>query len=247
VTCQLRWKSYGPGTTTWPRPASATGAAVALFAPGGRYLGVLGLLTDSRGQPTAAARDMLRVLLPAIAQAIDPMRMFDAAARIVAGAQGAIALAGTGRTLPLPGLPAHTLLDPGSAVVAEASARMTAHHEVVTFLCPYPAVDPHGLRRITVLGGDPGGHLRGVVVVSRPGDMHGLVRREVEILGKLVDDWSNERIAVALGVGPRTVAEHVEQIRIKLDASTRLAVTLSALRLGLYVPATLVDHNCLHQ
>jgi DNA-binding CsgD family transcriptional regulator len=215
------------------------GAAVALFAPEGRYLGVLGLHTDSRGQPTAAARNMLCVLLPAIAQAIDPMRML--------GAQAAAALTATGRTLPLPGLPAHTLLDAGSAVVAEASAHLTAHHEFVTFLSPYPTADPHGLRRITVLGGHPGGHVRGVLVVSRAGNMHGLVRREAEILGGLVSDCSDDRIAAALGLKPLTVAEHVEQIRIKLGASTRLAATLSALRCGLYVPTTLVDHQRLHR
>jgi hypothetical protein len=76
--------------------------------------------------------------------------MAHAAARIVGDAQAAIVLTRAGNTLALPGLPGHPLLDPGSAVLSVASAHLAARHDFVTFLCPLPADDPHGMRRITV-------------------------------------------------------------------------------------------------
>jgi DNA-binding CsgD family transcriptional regulator len=223
------------------------GLAVALFAPDGRYLGILGLTSDIAGHPTAAARNLFTLLAPAIAQAIDPMQTLASAARIVHGAQAAIALTRAGRTLPLPGLPAHALLDGDSPVLTVASAHLAAHHDLVSFLCPYATGDAHQLQRITVLGGHPAGHLRGVVVVSPRGHTHGLDRRELEILGWLVDDWPDERIAGGLGLTPLTIAEHAEQICTKLAAPTRAAATFRAIRQGLYVPSALTRHNRIHR
>ncbi|MCU7728404.1 LuxR C-terminal-related transcriptional regulator [Actinoplanes sp. KI2] len=112
----------------------------------------------------------------------------------------------------------------------------------VTFLCPFAADGPHSVRRITVLGcgGHPPGHLRGIVVVSPPGDTQGLDQRELEILGLLIDDWSDQRIAAALDLPTRTVAESVERILAKLNAPTRIVATLRALRRGLYTPRALI-------
>jgi len=171
---------------------------------------------------------------------LDPeLRTLDAAARIVHRAHAAVALTRAGETLPLPGLPAHPLLDPDSAVLAVASAHLAARHDTVTFLCPSSAGDTDPLQRITVLGGISAGHLRGVVVVSPPDDTQGFDQRELKILGGLVDDWPDEHIAAALGPTSLTVAEHVEQIGIKLAAPTRIAATLRAIRQGLYIPSAI--------
>src|SRR2546421_11470115 len=64
-----------------------------------------------------------------------------------------------------------------------------------SFLGPYPD------------GGRPG-QVR-IVVVSAPGDMRGLNQRELEILGLLVEDWSDQCISAAMGLPLPIVAENV--------------------------------------
>jgi len=59
------------------------------------------------------------------------------------------------------------------------------------------------------------------------------------ILGLLVEDWSDQRIAAALHLPLVAVTEHVEHVLVKLGVSTRLLASLRALRLGLYVPRPL--------
>jgi DNA-binding CsgD family transcriptional regulator len=81
--------------------------------------------------------------------------------------------------------------------------------------------------------------LVGVVLVSPPGDLYGLTRRELEILGLIVEGWPNWRIAAALAVGQRTVDTHLEHILAKLGVPTRTVAAVRALRFGLYVPQPL--------
>ena len=57
--------------------------AVALFAPAGRHVGFLALLSASRQPPSSAARHRLGRLAPVLAHGIDPMRSLVAAARLV--------------------------------------------------------------------------------------------------------------------------------------------------------------------
>jgi ATP/maltotriose-dependent transcriptional regulator MalT len=80
-----------------------------------------------------------------------------------------------------------------------------------------------------------------VVTVSPPGNLRGLTRPELEILGLLMEDWPDERIAAALDVGQQAVATRIESIRVKLDAPTRDLATLRGHRLGLYIPHRLTS------
>ena len=73
-------------------------------------------------------------------------------------------------------------------------------------------------------------------------DLRGLTPRELEVLGLLIDGCSNQQIARALVVAPRTVAAHLEHILVKLDATTRTLAAVRAEREGLYVP--LVPSPC---
>jgi DNA-binding CsgD family transcriptional regulator len=57
--------------------------------------------------------------------------------------------------------------------------------------------------------------------------------RELEILGYLVDGWSNAEIASALGIGLRTVRFHLEGLYAKLGVARRGEAAREALRLGL--------------
>ena len=61
----------------------------------------------------------------------------------------------------------------------------------------------------------------------------GLTTREVEVLGLLARGAANKQIAQRLGVTPKTVANHVEHIYLKIAVSSRAAATLYASQHGL--------------
>jgi DNA-binding NarL/FixJ family response regulator len=79
------------------------------------------------------------------------------------------------------------------------------------------------------------------VLLSPAGDLRGLTPRELEVLGLVVDGCSNQQIARALVVAPRTVAAHLEHILVKLHASSRTLAAVRAERQGLYVPPPVTD------
>ena len=70
-------------------------------------------------------------------------------------------------------------------------------------------------------------------VSRRHGGPAGLTQREVEVLRLLARGLSNKEIAERLVISPKTVANHVEHIYAKIDASTRAAAGLFAMRHGL--------------
>jgi DNA-binding CsgD family transcriptional regulator len=231
------------GWVEYLRPAGfREGLAVGLFTPEGRHLGILGLNTDTDRHPTEAARDLIGTMAPTIAKAVDPTRSLAELARIINPARAGTLLTRAGNTLPLTGLPGHQLLDVGSAVLAVATQQLLTSGGYGSFLCPdtaHDAVTSHV--RITMLACPPDApqYVVAVVLLSPPGDLHGLTDRELEILGLLVEGWPNRRIAAALFITQRTVAAHVEHILPKLDAPTRTLAAIRALRLGLYVPFSL--------
>lgn len=229
---------------TWRRflkPAGfRDGLGAGLFTPDGRYLGVIGLHTDARDHPTPAARDLLTVLAPTIARALDPLRALSAAALIVRGARAGVVVSRSGGTLPLPGLPDHPVLRPGSPVLA-AACRHLADQEFATFLCPHRdgEIDPY--LRITVLRRTSPAprHLVGAAVLSPPGPLYGLSGIQLRMLGHLVEDRPPERMAAALGLPPPAVAAHLDAIPPPLGDPNLTKTVLRALRLGLYIPPEL--------
>jgi AraC-like DNA-binding protein/DNA-binding CsgD family transcriptional regulator len=220
------------------------GLAVGLFAPDGRHLGILGLNTDTDGHPTETARDLVSALASVIAHAVDPMRSISAAAQIIANAQAGVVLTRGGDTLPLPGLGTHPLLGAGSPVLTVAAQQLADGSSYASFLCPYAGPEIEGSHiRVTVLAcqTQPPYHLAAVVVLSPPDDLHGLAGRELEILGLLIEGWSNRHIAAALNISEYATAAYLEHIMLKLDASTRILTMLRATRRGLYVPRSLAQ------
>jgi hypothetical protein len=219
------------------------GLAAGLFTRDGRYLGMLGLNTDAAAHPTKAARDLISHLVPVIADAVDPLRSISAAVTIVRDAVAGIVLTRAGGVLPLPGMPAHSLLTPHSAVLVTVTERLSDGNGHTTFLCPVPDEDADRHARVTAVPCPPESphHLAAAVVVSAAGDLRGLTGTELEILGLLVDDWPDQRIAAALDLPLFRVAEDVQRIQVKLAAPTRILATLRALRAGLYVPRTIAQ------
>src|SRR3954465_10547524 len=214
--------------------------AVALFASGGRHVGFLALMSGNREPPTAAVRRRLASLTPVLAHGIDPMRSLLPAARLVRGATAGTVLRRDGRTEPLPGLHGDPLLAVGSPVLTAACGRIADGQVYSSFLWPLGGSHaPGGHARVTALAApdDVPAVLGGVVLLSPVPDLHGLTPRELEVLGLLVEGCSNQEIARALVVAPRTVAAHVEHLLAKLGAPTRTLAAVRAERGGLYVPA----------
>jgi DNA-binding CsgD family transcriptional regulator len=216
------------------------GLGLALFAPTGRHVGFLTLLSGSRQPPSSAARTLLGKLAPVLAHGIDPMRSLLIAARLVRGATAGAVLHADGHCEALPGLQADLLLVPGSPVLAAARERIGDGTVYSSFLWPVGGSHaPGGHVRVTVLAAPedlpPG--LTAVALLSPAPDLHGLTPRELEVLGLLVEGASNHEIARTLVVAPRTVAAHLEHVLLKLGAPTRTVAAVRAERDGLYVPA----------
>jgi DNA-binding CsgD family transcriptional regulator len=215
------------------------GVSSGLFSPAGHHLGLLALHTRAADQVDDGARDLLGLLTASIAAAVDPLRSLAAIAGLVEQAAAGIVLAPSGAVLPLPGLPDHRLLSPGSAVLAAATLQLAEGGPHASFLArlPEPA-DTQTHARVTVLAAplDLRAFAASVVLVSPVGDLRGLTHRELQVLGLLVTGASNDQIAAALGITVRTVEVHVDHVRAKLDARSRTTAAARALRLGLFVP-----------
>jgi DNA-binding CsgD family transcriptional regulator len=68
---------------------------------------------------------------------------------------------------------------------------------------------------------------------SRQADQPGsLTAREREVLSRMAEGETNKQMAVALGLSPKTVNRHVENIFDKLGVNTRAAAVASALKAG---------------
>ncbi len=214
--------------------------AVALYAPGQGHVGFLAVLSGSKRRPDEHMRHRLAELAPVIARGIDPLRSLAAAARLVRGAEAGVVLCRDGTTRLLPGLAHDPLLVDGSTVLFVARAALRAGHAYTSFLWPRSGQHaPDGHVRVTVLSGtdDVPGEWTGMALLSPAGELRGLTPRELEVLGLLIAGRTNQEIANALVVAPRTVAAHVEHIMHKLAAPSRTLAAVRAQRAGLYVPA----------
>ena len=213
--------------------------AVALFDSGKRHVGFLALLFSSTQPPPPVMRRRLHQLTRVLAHGLDPLRSLAAATRVVRGATAGTVLCCHSATRPLPGLDGDALLTEGSPVVTIARSCIDDGQVFASFLWPRGGRHaPDGHVRVTVLAspGEGSARLLGAVVLSPPTDLRGLTPRELEVLGFLIDGCSNQQIARALVVSPRTVAAHLEHILVKLDAPTRTLAAVRAAREGLYVP-----------
>jgi DNA-binding CsgD family transcriptional regulator len=213
--------------------------SAALFEDGGRHVGFITVLFQSKDPPSQAVRRQLARVLPRLAAGIDPVRALGAAAALISGARAGVVLLPEDGVDRLPGLCDDELLATGSALIAAARDAISEGANYVSFLWPRGSRQaPDGYVRVTVLPceRDLDTVACGVVVLSPATRLRGLTPRELEVLGHLVEGCSNLEIARALGVAPRTVAAHLEHILCKLDAPSRTLAAVRAERAGLYVP-----------
>jgi hypothetical protein len=230
----LAWTQY-----LWPAGFGGS-IGMGLFTPDGRHVGHLTVLTGSASRPTLADRDLLGAVARLMAHAVDRMRTIRAAAGLVHDATAGVVLSRGGNVQPLPGLPTHRVLAAGSLALAEAAERLDAGDAYAVFLHPSPG-SAHGdgaLMRISVLNcrGEGADHLRAVVLISAAPDLRGLSHRALQVLGLLVEDWPDERIAQALGTTTKDVADSIHRSRYLLAAPSRTALAVRALREGLFLP-----------
>ncbi|WP_214366182.1 helix-turn-helix transcriptional regulator [Pseudonocardia sp. H11422] len=214
-------------------------AGIGLFTADGRYLGILGVHTDTEAYPTDAALDLLEALGPVFARALDPLRGVSVTARLLAGAHAGALVTRDGGIEPLPGLRAHPLLRRGSPLLAVAVQQVTHGPGLVMFLWPYGTDDAPGHVRVTVFGlaAEPPHHLAATVALSDPGDLRGLTGAELDLLGLLVEGWSADRVAAAFRVTRTAVLHRVERIRCKIGAPDLALMLMRALTNGLFVPS----------
>jgi DNA-binding CsgD family transcriptional regulator len=134
---------------------------------------------------------------------------------------------------PVPGLASHPLLEPSSPIV-DVTRRMGG----VVFAC-FLVADGRDLVKVSVFWGLGGRPDTGLLLLSPPAPPAGLTRRELEVLGLLVEGCSNRIVARALRISQRTAAAHVEHILEKLHCDCRCAAAVWAVREGAYIPSDL--------
>jgi len=66
--------------------------------------------------------------------------------------------------------------------------------------------------------------------------LDGITEREQEVLTWLAEGASNDQIAVALNISPKTVARHRENIMRKLNLHSRTELVRYAIRKGIIIP-----------
>jgi HD-GYP domain-containing protein (c-di-GMP phosphodiesterase class II) len=80
---------------------------------------------------------------------------------------------------------------------------------------------------------DAAGHRR---ARARPTYPAGLTEREVEVLRLIARGRANKQVAVALGISPKTVGRHIENLYAKAGVTTRAGATLFAMEHDLLSP-----------
>ncbi|OJF09961.1 hypothetical protein BG844_34745 [Couchioplanes caeruleus subsp. caeruleus] len=232
-----------PGWATYMAPAGfGEGIGIPLRTSDGRYLGILATHTRSRTPVDDETRNLLARIAPVIAHAIDPLRTITALAALITDAIAGVMLTRSGATAPVPGLPGHGLLTPGSSVLAEAAACYADGDSRATFLTPTRYPDPPGYLRVIMLAcpDQPPYDLDAVVMLRPPGNLHRLSHQEMSVLGMLVAGWSEPHSAARLHISTRALRSALEHARTKLGAPSNAAAVVRAADRGLYLPPGLL-------
>jgi DNA-binding NarL/FixJ family response regulator len=80
---------------------------------------------------------------------------------------------------------------------------------------------------------DAAGHARARTPTTYPA---GLTEREVEVLRLIARGRANKQVAAALGISPKTVGRHIENLYGKAGVTTRAGATLFAMEHDLLSP-----------
>ncbi|MGY1805606.1 GAF domain-containing protein [Blastococcus sp. SYSU D00922] len=215
------------------------GLAAPLFTSAGRHVGFLSLLSTDPSRPAEADRRALAAVTTAIADDLDRTRDVAETARIVEDADAGVVLTRGGDVLPLPGLPRDPLLAPGSPILGTAREELAESGAFTSFLAPAPGTDGERLVRVTALdvARPELDHVCGAVLLSPPGELHGLTVLDLRVLGLLIDGVTDvPALARSLQVSAEAVAGSLGRILVGLRASNLTAAMVRALRDGVRIP-----------
>ena len=215
------------------------GLAVGLFTSGGRHVGFLSLLGVDPSRRSLADRTVVAALTTVIADGLDRTRDIAETARIVKRAIAGVVLTQAGGVLPLPGLPDDRLFAAHSPVLTVAAEELARSGGYASFLAPAPGGGGEQLVRVTALDfGRPDlDHLSAAVLLSPPGDLHGLTLLDLRVLGLLIEGVTDiPALGRALHVAGQVVADSLERSRAALRARDLTGVTVRALRSGTRIP-----------
>ncbi|MFI5800312.1 response regulator transcription factor [Streptomyces sp. NPDC051677] len=216
------------------RPAGFRDALTGALRHHGRLVGLVNLSVEGTGAYDTEARQLLASLLPALGALADPTAHTGDVHELPAGA-GANLVTAQG-VIDLPGREAAGVLADGEfgclvrAFTASGGLRLRAlwpvgrdWHRVV-------------LRRCTTASPIA---REAVLVTQTPTELpYGLSPRELEVLTRAARGQTNQAIAQALFLSPRTVHSHVEHLLRKTGSASRAEATALALRDGLLRPTT---------
>ncbi|WKX68979.1 LuxR family transcriptional regulator [Streptomyces sp. XD-27] len=231
VPGQLRRTSPGFREVLEPRGIE-DGVAQCLFAPDGRYVGVLNVSTTRVRARQDPARGVLTLLGECLAAVADPLWQPPSDAPGTpdgtADQAYAVALPAAERAAPVPLAGA---APPPEFADAESPLTVLVRRMAARRALPATVLVPHGRRLLELRLSRQGA---GTVVVCRPvARPAGLSPRELEVLAELTHGRTNREIAARLFVGTRTVATHIEHILAKLDVANRAAAAARAAAWGL--------------
>ena len=218
----------------WGPEGYRDGMTTPLYAPDGRYVGLVNTSTADEAVLTDDVRDYMALLGGVLGAMVDPLADVAAwldeerdARRLVVRADGAVLARDASEELGIP--PA---VD--RAMVVQLAARLRSQ----------PLVAARGLvadtdgalvevqmmqTRAARLADEP----VALVSLRHAGQPFGLTARETVVLRHIADGACNREVAARLGVAPRTVATHVEHVLRKLGAETRTGAAARAVEHGL--------------
>lgn len=218
----------------WGPEGYGDGMTTPLYAPDGRYVGLLNTSTADESVLTDDVRDYMALLGGVLGAMVDPLADVVSwldeerdARRLVVRADGAVMARDASEELGLP--PA---VD--RALVARLAACLHAHPLTATRGL---VADTEGAlvqvqmmrTRSTRLADEP----VALISLRHAGQPFGLTARETVVLRHIADGACNREVAARLGVAPRTVATHVEHVLRKLGAETRTGAAARAVEHGL--------------
>jgi hypothetical protein len=221
------------------------GVATGLFASDGRHVGLLCLCTDSPSYPGPFEKEILASIAPVVAAAIDCVPSLVAAAATAYDATAAVTLTRSRATLPVPGMPDHCFLQPGSLALQAVALGLTNRRVRMTFLGPPAPDEPIAtLHRVTAQDATDAtdaihDHLAAVVALSPATTVCGLDLFDLKLLGLLAIGWCEPRIAHTFAMTVRAVSDHVDRLAAALGVGDRRLVGVRAMRDGLLIPPML--------
>lgn len=216
------------------RPAGFRDGVTGALRHHDRLVGLVHLNTESPDAYDTEARRLLSSVLPALAVLADPIASAAAPHRLPAADRACLVAGDAVLDVPGRGRP-RVLRDAELHVLLRVFAGTTTGHRIRLLWPAGGAWYRVVLQRHRPVPGFAAG---AVLVHETPTEMpYGLSPRELQVLTRAATGETNQAIAQALFLSPRTVHSHVEHLLRKTGTASRAEATALAVRDGLLRPA----------